>query len=175
MTINCGTFILRYLHADDAESIARYANNINIKNNLRDSFPHPYTIEDAKIFLSRKKALPTELAIECNGKCIGVIGIILQEDVYRKNAEFGYWLAEPFWRKGIMTTAAKHAIPHFFKTFNLERLFACVYEWNPGSMKVLENAGFKFDCVFEKSIYKNNQLINEHRYSLLRKDANLNH
>lgn len=168
MTIDCGNFILRHLQLTDAESMAKYANNINIKNNLRDSFPHPYSERDARLFLALKKSVPTELCIEYNGECIGVVGVILQDDIYRKNGEFGYWLGEPFWNRGIMTIAAKKAIPYFFKNFDIERLFACVFEWNTASMKVLENTGFTLDCVFKKSIFKNNQLINEHRYSLLK-------
>ncbi len=166
--INCGDFILRYLSLNDAENIARYANNIHIKNNVRDSFPFPYSLKDATYFLSRKKNPPTELGIEYNDECIGVIGIIPQDDVYRKNAEFGYWLAEPFWGKGIMTKAVQNATPHFFLNFDIVRLYAGVFEWNIPSMRVLEKSGFTLDCVVKNGIFKNNHLINEHRYSLLR-------
>ena len=40
-------FELRPWRMEDAETIARYANNPKIAANLRDAFPHPYTQRDA--------------------------------------------------------------------------------------------------------------------------------
>ena len=172
MEINCGDFLLRPPRMTDAESMARYANNYNIWRNVRDRFPHPYTLDDAVTFLAaRVHAGPvTDFCIDYNGECIGMIGIILQTDVHRKSAEFGYWLAEPFWGRGIVTKAAQKLIPHIFEHFDLVRLYACIFAYNKSSMRVLEKAGFRFECIFEKAVFKDNQLVNEHRYCLLYQD-----
>jgi RimJ/RimL family protein N-acetyltransferase len=172
MLIDCGSFQLRPLTPADAGSMASYANNYNIWRNVRDYFPHPYKPEDAVGFIlfNEGVAPPTNLAIDYEGACVGVIGFIPQEDVYSKTADFGYWLGEPFWGRGIMTTAARRMVDYIFTHFEVVRIHAGIFEWNRASMRVLEKAGFKMDCVFEQAIYKDGQLINEHRYSLLKKD-----
>ena len=169
MEINCGDFLLRPLRLTDQESLARYANNYNIWRNVRDRFPHPYTLDDAIAFLHTKAGIEpvTDFCIDYNGECIGVMGIMLQTDVHRKSAEFGYWLAEPFWGRGIATQAARKLIPHIFERFDLVRLYAGVMAWNRASMRVLEKAGFRFECVFEKAAFKDKQLVDEYRYCYL--------
>ena len=99
-------FILRQWRREDAADVLRYANNDKIARNLRDVFPHPYTLEDAKEFitdcLEAKESLMFR-AIEVDGHAVGSIALCLGSDVYRMTAELGYWLAEDFWGKGIMT------------------------------------------------------------------------
>ena len=67
--------ILRPLSADDSWSIAQYANNYNVWRNLRGSFPHPYTIEDADNFIAyiTSKQGTWEYALVCGGEAIGVV------------------------------------------------------------------------------------------------------
>ncbi|MBE7169689.1 MAG: GNAT family N-acetyltransferase [Williamsia sp.] len=172
MEINCGDFLLRPFRMSDQQSMARYANNHHIWRNVRDRFPHPYTLEDAVAFLQpRVDTEPvTDFCIDYRGECIGAMGILLQQDVHRKSAEFGYWLAEPFWGRGIATTAAQNLIPHIWKRFDLVRLYACIFAYNKASMRVLEKAGFRFECIFEKAVFKDNQLVDEHRYCCLNQD-----
>ena len=45
-------FILRKWQYDDAENISIVANNPNIAKNLRNAFPYPYTIDDAKWYVN---------------------------------------------------------------------------------------------------------------------------
>jgi ribosomal-protein-alanine N-acetyltransferase len=62
---------------DDAESLAKHANNRRIWLGLRDLFPHPYTLDDAKQFLRRAtSAQPTtDFCIEIDGSAAGGVGI----------------------------------------------------------------------------------------------------
>jgi [ribosomal protein S5]-alanine N-acetyltransferase len=172
MVIDCGTFRLRPLRPDDAGSMASYANNYNVWRNLRDAFPHPYRLEDAVRFILTNIGVmpPTNLCIEYQGACVGVAGFFPQPDVYCKSADFGYWLGEPFWGQGIMTMAARRMVEYIFTHFDIVRIHAGIFEWNPASMRVLEKAGFRKEGVFEQAIYKDGQLTNEHRYSILKKD-----
>ena len=48
MKISFGEYNIRSWCDDDVEILQRYANNRKIWLNLRDVFPHPYTIEDAR-------------------------------------------------------------------------------------------------------------------------------
>ncbi len=164
-------YSLRNLKIEDKVSMAKHANNKKIADMLRDGFPHPYTQNDAENFINfvlTNNEPQTQFAIDINGEAVGMIGILLKDDIYKKNAEIGYWLSEDYWGKGIMTDILKAVIEYAFKTFDVIRLYASVKSANIGSMKVLEKCGFKKEGVFVKSIFKNGQFFDEHIYSLLR-------
>ena len=169
-----GPVRLRALRYSDRENLAELANNINIWNTLRDMFPHPYTIKDAENFVDMVKQQEPQVtfAIEYEFKFVGVIGIIPQPDVYRKSAEIGYWIGEPYWNRGIATTALKLATKYAFKDLKLVRLFAGVFEGNDGSRKVLEKSGYTLEGVSKKAVFKNQKLIDEYRYAKLRTSQN---
>ncbi len=94
-----GEYMIRDWRRDDAPFLARYANNRKIWLNLRDAFPHPYTQEDAAIYIARslQKVQRTAFAIATETEAIGSIGLMPGQDVHRFTAELGYWLGEPFW------------------------------------------------------------------------------
>ena len=64
---------IRPWRLDDAESLARHANNRKVWLAVRDRFPHPYTIPDAHEFLQRatNEQPTTKLCIEGNGRAVG--------------------------------------------------------------------------------------------------------
>jgi len=55
-----------------------------------------------------------------------------------------------------------------FYQLDYVRIHTGVFEYNIGSMKVLEKNGYKKDGVFEKAILKNGRIWNEHRYSKIK-------
>ena len=162
--------ILRSLTDDDATALARLANNKKIFDNMRDALPHPYTLDDAIFFinLTKQENPQVSFAIEFKGAFCGMIGLIPQKDVYRLTAEIGYWLGEPFWGKGIITKAAAMVTEYGFNELGLIRIHTGIFEHNLASMKVLEKNGYKKECVFEKSVIKNGEILNEHRYAKLK-------
>jgi ribosomal-protein-alanine N-acetyltransferase len=88
------------------------------------------------------------------------------EDVFRLNCELGYWIAEPFWGKGIATEAVKQMARYARENFHFKRLFARPYGRNIASQKVLEKAGFTLEAHIEQNIIKNDQLEDELIYAL---------
>jgi RimJ/RimL family protein N-acetyltransferase len=105
-------------------------------------------------------------AIVVNGEAAGGIGLHPQPDIYRKNMELGYWLAEPYWGKGIATRAVVQMTAYGFDTFDIERIFARPYGHNTASQKVLEKAGFKLEAKLEKTIIKNGEMLDELIYAV---------
>ena len=159
---------IRDWRLDDAESLTRYANNRNVWLTLRDRFPHPYTIEDAKNFLERTttgKGEERVFCIEVDGSAVGGIGMIPGEDVYRLTAEFGYWLAEEFWGKGIMSEAVPAFVNYCFEQFSLTRMFAAAYANNPASARVLEKSGFVLEGRLRKNVIKDGQILDSLLYA----------
>lgn len=163
--------ILRDWTADDAPALARHANNPQVARSMRDAFPHPYTIRDAKAFIALATAGDSPallLAIEVDGEAAGGIGVHPLEDVYRGTAEIGYWLSEAYWGRGIATDAVRAMVPLAFARFPIVRLQAGVFATNPASMRVLEKAGFARESVHAKAITKDGVVTDEHLYVLLR-------
>ena len=164
-----GKYIIRNWRADDAPSIARYADNKKIWANLRDLFPHPYTLKDAETFLSlvMQAGPPTAFAIATSTEAIGGIGLTPGKDVHRFTAEMGYWLAEPFWGKGIMTRAVKFMAAYAINDLKLHRVFAQPYTINPASARVLEKAGFTREGRLRSSVFKDGRVLDQFMYSLI--------
>lgn len=156
-------FTLRPWEMSDLDSLVKHANNWNVAKNLTDGFPYPYTKNDGQEFIetaSRHQPLRI-FAIDVQGEAIGAIGIVPQSDIHRKNMELGYWLAEPFWGKGIMPQAVKQMVDYAFDHFDVDRLFARPFGSNKGSQRVLEKAGFRLEAHFERTLFKNDQYLDE--------------
>ncbi|WP_306606877.1 GNAT family N-acetyltransferase [Azonexus sp.] len=170
MRIDCGLCVIREWQTRDAEELISAANNRKIWLNLQDRFPHPYTDADASSWFSHLQTTsePSQWAIEVDGVAAGGIGVDLGEDIFVKTGHFGYWLGEHFWGRGIMSVAVRIASQYCLNQYNLERLEAPVFSWNPASMRVLEKAGFVREAVLHKSAYKDGQLIDQVLYTLLR-------
>ena len=163
-------FKLRPWSMSDADSLPQYANNLKIAKFMMDRFPHPYTVDDAKSFIAfATQDDPVHLfAIDIYGQGVGGIGIHPQQDVYRKNAELGYWLAEPFWGNGIITKAINEMIVFAFHTYDINRIFARPFGTNKASQRVLEKTGFILEGKFEKTIFKNGEYYDELNYAIRR-------
>ncbi len=159
---------LRPWNINDLDSLVKYANNPNIAKYLTDGFPHPYVKENGRKFIEHATADdPVHIfAIDINGEAVGGIGIHPQTDIQKKNAELGYWLAEPFWGNGIMTEAIKQIVNFAFITFDINRIFARPFGNNPGSQKILEKNGFTLEAKFDQTLIKNGQLLDELIYAI---------
>ena len=159
---------LRLFNLDDLEKVVEFANNPKIAENLLDVFPHPYTIADGNTFLNRAMSGdPIQVFAICfNDEFCGAIGIHPQEDIFRKNAELGYWIAEPFWGKRITSKAVKLMCDYGFENFDISRIFARPFGHNTASKKVLENAGFEHEATLSKTIFKNGEYCDELFYAI---------
>jgi RimJ/RimL family protein N-acetyltransferase len=147
---------LRRWEMSDAKALTIIANNINIWNNVRDRMPHPYHLEDARRWITetRKENPAKNFCIMYDGWVAGSVGIQLYDDVYRCNAEIGYFVAEPYWRNGIATEAVKLMSEYAFKNFDLERLFAVIFADNTASARVLQKNGFYLESIRRKIAVK---------------------
>ena len=164
---------LRRLESTDASRIASLANNKNVWDNLRDYIPYPYEEKDAEYFIGLTKQedlAQTFGIINSESELCGVIGLVLQKDVYKLSAEIGYWLGEAYWGKGISTKAVELITAYGFDQLNLERIYTGVFDFNKASMRVLEKNGYTQEGLFRKAVIKNGNRIDEYRYSKLKNE-----
>jgi ribosomal-protein-alanine N-acetyltransferase len=163
-------FQLRSWKLSDAESLAKHADNPDIASKMTDGFPHPYTFEHAVRFIEKfKDQDPIRLfAIVIQGEAAGGIGIHLQQDIYRFNAELGYWLSADYQRQGIIPRAILQMVDYTFKNFEVNRIFARPFGSNLASRKALEKCAFRLEARFEKSLVKNGNPEDELVYAIRR-------
>ena len=104
-----GDIVLRELIEEDLLKLAEYANNEKISINLRDSFPYPYSLDDARHFFESVKNdnPPSTFAIEYQGNYVGNISLVRASDVYRNSAEIGYFIGE----KGVKKAEKEAFLP----------------------------------------------------------------
>ena len=140
----------------DAESLQRHANNREVSIQLRDRFPYPYTIDNARSFVgwATKQEAPTVWAIEVDGEAAGGIGIELHTDVERVSAEIGYWLGKAVWGRGVATEALIAVTADVFTRFDLTRLYAVPFADHVASVRVLERAGYVREGHLRQSAIK---------------------
>ncbi len=164
-------FHLRPWTLDDLPSLVEHANDPVVADNLTDAFPHPYTEEHGRQFLERFMAQdpPLIMAIDVAGKAVGAVGLHPQTDVFRRNAELGYWIGAPFRGNGIMTEAVRQATARAFVVLpEVHRVFARPYGSNLASQRVLEKAGFVLESRIYGILVKNGRLEDELIYAVRR-------
>ena len=158
----------------DARDLATALSNKKIQDNLRDGLPYPYTEQDGKEFISAMLAANENdtfaFAITVNGKVIGSIGAFRQTNIHNKTAELGYYIAEEYWGKGIMTEAVKQLCDYVFSHTDIIRIYAEPFSYNIGSCRVLEKAGFQYEGTLRSNALKNGNVFDMKMYSKLKTD-----
>ncbi len=165
--IPTGVCVVRSYRPGDAASLAQYANNRKVWLNLRDRFPHPFSVADGAAYIGAVLARPreTSFAITVNDVAVGGISLRIGEDIERLSAELGYWLGESHWGRGIATAAVGAVTQYGFEALGLMRIFAVPYATNPASCRVLEKAGYVREGVMRASAIKDGKLLDQVLYA----------
>lgn len=160
---------IRKWEITDAEDIAASLSNKKILDNLRDGLPYPYTEQDARKFISSMLAADENdtfaYAITVDGNVIGSIGAFRQGNIHRQTAELGYYIAEEYWGKGIMTEAVKLLCEYIFSHTDIIRIYAEPFAHNIGSQRVLEKAGFQYEGTLRANAVKNGEVMDMKMYA----------
>jgi RimJ/RimL family protein N-acetyltransferase len=82
----------------------------------------------------------------------------------------GYWLAKPYWNRGIMTAAVTRFVAYAFAELDVVRLTAEVFAGNTASIRVLQKAGFTREGRLRRHRKKNGDLVDVLYFGLLRED-----
>jgi len=160
---------------EDAPDLARSVNNKKIQDNMRDGMPFPYTLADAEEYLSAMRSADPNTtyvwAITIDDVAIGNVGIFRKGNIYRLTAELGYYIAEEYWGRGIVTEAVKQACRYIFEHTDIVRISADPFSWNAGSCRVLEKAGFVFEGLLRQNAIKNGVILDMKLYALVKEGS----
>ena len=163
---------IRKWELSDAKDLAVALSNKKVQDNLRDGLPYPYTEQDGKEFisamLSADESETFAFAITVDNMVIGSIGIFRQGNIHRQTAELGYYIAEEYWGKGIMTEAVKQICEYVFANSDIIRIYAEPFAYNIASCRVLEKVGFQYEGTLRSNAVKNGKVIDMEMYSLLK-------
>lgn len=158
----------------DIDSLAKYANNPHIAENLRDVFPFPYREEDARRYirscLDSSEARQLIYAIAVDGEAVGSAGIFRKEDIHCRTAEIGYWVGEPFWGRGIASAVIRELCARGFARYDINRIEAWVFADNNASRKALAKNGFLCEGTLRQSVCKHGNMRDCCVYALLRSE-----
>ena len=162
--------IRKWLLSDVADLIVAISNK-KVQDNLRDGIPYPYTVQDGINFISAMLSADENdtfaFAITVDEKAIGSIGVYRQENIHRQTAELGYYIAEEYWGKGIMTEAIKQICQYVFQKSDIIRIYAEPFAYNIASCRALEKAGFQYEGTLRNNAVKNGKVIDMKMYSIL--------
>ena len=132
---------------------------------------HPYTEQDAKIFLELAKdpdKLWLAITLRSDGRQMGGIGLRVEKQ--HRHAELGYWLGVPFWGHGYATEAATAMVRYGFHTLALHRIFASHFKHNPTSGRILTKIGMQHEGCQREHLRKWDRFVDSELYGILRRE-----
>lgn len=140
---------LRQLSIDDADFIFELLNEPAWIQFIGDRNIH--TLDDACAYLSDRVIASYNtnsfglwaVDLKETGKPIGMCGLIKRDSL--NDVDIGYAFLSGFWAKGYATEAALATKEYAQKVVGLKRVVAIVDPANPGSVRVLEKIGMKFE------------------------------
>src|SRR5262245_16585595 len=140
---------LAEFRASDKDALLAHLNDPDIyERTLRIPFPYTDTAADEGLALvakiTQQQGHPVQWAIRnSDDALIGGCGFDGFQVGKSHRAEVGYWLAKPFWGRGIMTAVVRRVCRHAFEEFGLVKITAHVFTFNPASARVLAKGGFQ--------------------------------
>ena len=148
--IAAGRFVLRPVRLSDTGLIAHHAGDARVAE-ATQNIPHPFPPGAAEDFVARAMTHERPGSVwVMDGALTGLselLGVISLKPMVVKSGQGGqsevaYWVAPAFWNTGIASEAVRALVaanPLADRTY-----FAEVFQDNPGSARVLTNAGFQY-------------------------------
>ena len=139
--------LLRPWREDDAEALFKYASDPDV--GPRAGWPPHKSVEESRKVIKNFFSNEDTWAIEHKetSEIIGCIGVLRDGSsnlkIAENECEVGYWIAKPYWGKGICTEALRLVIDYCFNVKGFTTLWGDYFPKNPASGKVMEKCGFK--------------------------------
>ncbi|MDG1896051.1 MAG: GNAT family acetyltransferase [Fuerstiella sp.] len=156
----------------DKPAYLKYLNETDEFESSMMSVPFPYSAHDADQWIAKVCSSSEEQdrrrswAVRRGAQLIG--GISLFEMTIGQKAEIGYWLAKPYWGKGIMTDVVLCLCSYAFDEYKLFRIEGRVLATNPRSASVLRKAGFDLEGTLRSCFIRDGQQVDDLIFGLVR-------
>ena len=132
---------------EDAEALFKHASDPDV--GPRAGWPPHQSVEESLEVIRAVFANDHTWAIELKetGAVIGCIGYYPHEEsnigIGEMDAELGYWIAKPYWNRGLCTEALRRMVDYCFNTKGYMTLWSDFFVDNPASGRVMEKCGFR--------------------------------
>ena len=143
--IETARLVLRPLRGADAGLMGLYAADRRVAE-MTPNIPHPYPpgAAESLIAQSQRTARDSHLwAMDASeGGGAEFVGLITLQQLDRDQSEIAFWVAPTMWNTGLASEAVRALIAA--NPLGNQTIFASVFQDNPGSARVLTNAGFAY-------------------------------
>ncbi|WP_214484602.1 GNAT family protein [Bacillus sp. SM2101] len=168
--------LLRPLTTDDSGRIEEMAGDFEVAKSTLN-IPHPYPEGSAVQFIEsilnaekNNKIVMFGITEKEANRLIGLININLSESFSR--GELAYWVGKEYWGKGYGTEASKALLEYGFNHLHLNKIFAASFTSNPGSWRIMEKIGLKYEGTLKQHVARFGQFYDLAYYGLLKEEFN---
>jgi RimJ/RimL family protein N-acetyltransferase len=173
-TLEIKRLLLRPLTTDDSGRIEELARDYDVAKSTLN-IPHPYPEGSAIQFIEsvltaerNNKIVMFAITKKESQLLIGLINLNLAAPY--KRGELAYWIGKQYWGKGYGTEATKALLEYGFNHLNLNRIFAASFSSNPGSWRIMEKVGLKYEGTLKQHVARFGQFYDLVYYGLLKKE-----
>ena len=159
--------ILRKVRLEDADEAYKNwcSHDIVAKYVLWDTHKSvEETKELYKIWVEDYKNLDTYrwiVELKSTHELVGTIDVASKRYLRFDVAEIGYCYGDAYWNKGYGTEALKRVIKYLFEEVGFEIIFAEHSTLNPGSGKVMQKSGMKYEGILKGRIIDKDGIRND--------------
>lgn len=138
--------ILRPWRESDAEALFKYASDPDV--GPRAGWPPHQSVEESLTIIRDVFSGEGMWAVELKetAEAIGCVGYLPASssnlEIDEDQCEIGYWIAKPYWNKGICSEALSAVIDYCFNVKGYSVIWGDYFPENPASGKVMEKCGF---------------------------------
>ena len=164
--------VLRAFVPDDAPRVQQLAGAFEIADTTL-VIPHPYEDGMAEAWIGGHReaiesgtAVTWALTLGDTDELVGAISLMQIEAGHQ--AEAGYWIGVPYWRRGYCSKAAEAVTRYAFGELGLVRLYARCFARNPASARVLTKLGFQLEGRQRRHVRKWDAFEDIDLYGLLK-------
>ena len=149
MSLQTERLLLRPWKEEDAATLYKWAKDPAV--GLPAGWPPHTDVENSREIIRAVLSAPHTFAVidRETGEPIGSVSVMPPGNgsalMENGEGEIGYWLAAPYWGKGLMTEAASEIIRYGFEELKLQKLWCGYFEGNFRSLRVQEKCGFVYD------------------------------
>jgi [ribosomal protein S5]-alanine N-acetyltransferase len=176
MTLSTERLILRKLETTDAKRIEELARDYDVAKTTLN-IPHPYPKGSAVVFIhsvkeseSKGKLVTYAITKKDTNELIGLMAISINSTFNR--GELAYWVGKPYWGQGYGTEAAKALLQYGFEVLQLNRIYAQSFTTNPGSWRIMEKIGLKYEGTLRQHVSRFGQYYDLAQYGILNEEFN---
>lgn len=177
MTLETSRILLRPWQEEDAGGLYRWASDPMV-GHAAGWTPHA-SVEDSLHIIRTVLSQPDTFALLLRGGDSGPIGSV---GVFSSGApgssgepEIGYWLARPFWGRGLIPEVVEELLRWQFRDRNAARVWCGHFPGNDRSRRVIEKCGFRCVCTGPEQSWPDGSRHPSLYYALTRQEWEARH